>query len=342
MVPFTRRGRSRAGPGHGSPGLSPGRPPGRGGTTCLETHPAQRLECTGHFRLSGRKASVIRKILIVFEMIKIEHTVFALPFAFLGAFFAARGFPGWATSAWILVAMVGARSAAMAFNRLSDHRFDAINPRTADRALPQGQVSRPFVVVFILTSTALFFWAAWNLNRLALTLAPGALVIVLGYSLTKRFTPFSHLFLGLALAIAPIGGWVAVRASLDLEPLLLSAAVVFWVAGFDVIYACQDAGFDRRIGLHSVPQRFGVERALNISRIFHLLMLGFLSLAFWQLGASWLGWTGLVVVAVSLLYEHSLVLASDLSRVNLAFFTVNGVISIALLVFVALDLHLLA
>ena len=284
---------------------------------------------------------MIRKAFIVLEMIKIEHTVFALPFAFLGAFFGSGGFPGWATSWWILVAMVGARSAALAFNRLSDHRLDALNPRTATRALPEGKVSPAFVLSFIVFSTALFFWAAWNLNLMALALAPLAMVIVLGYSVTKRFTPLSHLVLGLALAIAPVGGWVAARGSLDWEPFLLSLAVVFWVAGFDVIYACQDVDFDRKMGLNSIPQRFGIRTSLHISRLFHVIMMGFLFLAFWRFGLSWLSWIGFSVVGVSLIYEHSLVRARDLSRLNVAFFTANGVISIALLLFVGLDLHLM-
>ncbi len=283
---------------------------------------------------------MIRKTLVVLEMIKFEHTVFALPFAFLGAFFGSEGFPGWATSGWILIAMVGARSAAMAFNRLADRRYDAMNPRTADRALPAGKVSPGFVIIFIVCSTALFLWAAWNLNPLAMALAPVAMLIVLGYSFTKRFTPFSHFFLGLALAIAPVGGWVAARASLDWEPLLLGLAVAFWVTGFDLIYACQDVDFDRRIGLKSIPQRFGVGTSLQISKIFHLIMMGLLFLVFWRFGLSWLSWIGFALVGASLVYEHSLVRASDLSRVNVAFFTMNGVISIALLLFVGLDLHL--
>ena len=283
---------------------------------------------------------MIRKALIVLEMIKIEHTVFALPFAFLGAFFGSGGFPGWATSWWILVAMVGARSAAMAFNRLSDRRLDALNPRTATRALPEGKVSPAFVVFFIVFSTTVFFWAAWNLNLLALALAPLAMVIVLGYSFTKRFTLLSHLFLGLALAIAPVGGWVAARGNLDWEPFLLSLAVVFWVAGFDVIYACQDADFDRKMGLNSIPQRFGIRTSLQISRVLHLTMMGFLFLAFSRAGLSWLSWIGFSIVGSSLLYAHSLVRPGDLSRINVAFFTMNGVISIALLLFVGLDLHL--
>ena len=273
----------------------------------------------------------MRPLLLVLEMIKFQHTVFALPFAFLGAFLASRGLPPWHKSAWILVAMVGARSAALAFNRLADQRFDALNPRTSSRALPAGQLSRNFVALFTVVSTALFFVAAWNLNRLALVLAPLAIVIVFAYSLTKRVTPLSHLFLGLSLAIAPVGGWVAVRGSLEWDPVLIGLAVAFWTAGFDVIYACQDVEFDLKMGLHSIPRHFGISASLRISRLFHFVMLGFLFLAFRVSGLSWLSWIGFTVVAISLLYEHRLVKAHDLSRVNLAFFTVNGVISIALL-----------
>jgi len=284
---------------------------------------------------------VIRKALVILEMIKIEHTVFALPFAFLGAFFSSRGFPGWTAAWWILVAMVGARSAAMAFNRLADQRFDALNPRTASRALPEGKISPAFVVSFIVVSTGLFLWAAWNLNPLALALAPVALAIVLGYSFTKRFTSLSHLFLGLSLAMAPVGGWVAVRGSLDWEPFLLALAVVFWVAGFDVIYACQDAEFDRRMGLNSIPQRYGIRTSLQIAVVFHLIMMALLFIVFSCSGLSWLSWIGFSVVGASLLYGHRLVRAGDLSHINVAFFTMNGVISLALLLFVGLDLHLM-
>ncbi len=284
--------------------------------------------------------SVLGKLLIVLEMIKVEHTVFALPFAYLGAFLAARGFPGWERSFWILVAMVGARSAAMGFNRLVDMRIDAQNPRTSGRALPRGLVSTGFVTIFVVASAGLLFVAAWMLNPLSLRLAPIALVIVLGYSYTKRFTSLSHLFLGLALGIAPIGGWVAVTGEWDRTSLLLSAAVLLWVAGFDIIYACQDVDFDKHVGLYSFPSRLGIRRALWLSALFHVGMVGVLVWSFIVFGLSWLSWVGLALVAIALIYEHQLVKPDDLSRVNAAFFTLNGLVSIFLLVFVGLDLCL--
>ncbi|MEJ2077462.1 MAG: UbiA-like polyprenyltransferase [Acidobacteriota bacterium] len=284
--------------------------------------------------------SVLRKLLIVLEMIKIEHTVFALPFAYLGAFLGVRGLPGWNRSFWILVAMVGARSAAMGFNRLVDMRIDAQNPRTSGRALPRGLVSTGFVATFVIASAGLLFLAGWMLNPLSLELVPIALVIVLGYSYTKRFTSLSHLFLGLALGIAPIGGWVAVRGELSWEPWLLSAAVLLWVAGFDIIYSCQDVGFDQDVGLYSFPSRLGVRRALWLSSLFHVGMLGVLIWVFFLFRLSWLSWMGLLLVAITLIYEHRLVRPDDLSRVNAAFFTLNGLVSILLLLFVGLDLCL--
>ncbi len=282
----------------------------------------------------------MRRLLTVLEMIKFEHTVFALPFAFLGAFLAAGGFPGWRTSFWILGAMVGARSAAMAFNRLADQPWDTQNPRTRERALPTGQLNRGFVTGFVLASAALFLFSAWQLNLLAFQLSPLALVIVLGYSYTKRFTSWSHLFLGLALGLAPLGGWVAHRGTLDAEPFWLAAAVLFWVAGFDVIYACQDYDFDRENRLWSLPARLGIRRALWIAAGFHVVMVLLLSIAFSLFELSLLSWAGLLLVVLGLAYEHSLVRPDDLSRVNLAFFTLNGVISMVLFLFVGLDLCL--
>lgn len=284
--------------------------------------------------------SVLGKLLIVLEMIKVEHTVFALPFAYLGAFLAARGFPGWEKSFWILVAMVGARSAAMGFNRLVDMRIDAQNPRTSGRALPRGLVSTGFVTSFVMASAGLLFLAAWMLNPLSLRLAPIALVIVLGYSYTKRFTSLSHLFLGLALGIAPIGGWIAVRGEWDWASVLLSFAVLLWVAGFDIIYSCQDVDFDKHVGLYSFPSRLGVRRALWLSALFHAAMVGVLVWSFFIFKLSWLSWVGLALVTITLIYEHQLVKPDDLGRVNAAFFTLNGLVSILLLIFVGLDLCL--
>ncbi|MGH9340687.1 MAG: UbiA-like polyprenyltransferase [Acidobacteriota bacterium] len=275
-------------------------------------------------------------------MIKFEHTVFALPFAYLGAFLAARGFPGWEASLWILLAMVGARSAAMAFNRLVDCGYDQLNPRTAARALPRGLVTRSFVVLFIATSAGLFFFSAWMLNWLAFYLSPLALTTVLAYSYTKRFTSLSHLFLGLSLAIAPVGGWVAVRGQLDGGPFVLSAAVLLWVSGFDILYACQDIDFDRRIGLHSLPARLGVRRALVLAAVFHGATIALLLYAFLLFDLSLISWAGLILISLGLIYEHSLVKPGDLSRLNAAFFTVNGLISIVLFLFVGFDLCLFA
>lgn len=284
----------------------------------------------------------MKNLLIILEMIKFEHTIFALPFAFLGAFLAARGWPGGETSLWIIVAMFGARSAAMAFNRLIDRDFDALNSRTRQRALPRGVLQPSSVLVFIVASSALFFVASAMLNPLALALSPLALSIVFFYSYTKRFTSFSHLALGLALGIAPVGGWVAVTGTLDPAPFLLASAVLFWVAGFDIIYACQDFDFDRSQGLFSLPARLGVRSALRISVLLHFLMLLFLAVAFALFSLSLLSWMGLFLVALALLYEHSLVAHDDLTRVNAAFFTMNGVVSVTLSLFVGLDLCLFA
>lgn len=284
----------------------------------------------------------MNRLVVVLEMIKFEHTVFALPFAFLGAFLASRGFPGWAKTFWIIVAMAGARSAAMAFNRLVDRAHDELNPRTSMRALPGRLLTPRFVTAFVLASSFLFFLAAWMLNSLAFFLSPFALAMVFFYSYSKRFTSLSHLFLGLSLAIAPVGGWIAVRAQFNVAPFYLAAAVLFWVGGFDIIYACQDLEFDRRVGLHSLPQRLGIRKSLWISSLFHFVMLALLFYAFILYKLSIVSRMGLLIVALALLYEHSLVKPHDLSRVNAAFFAVNGVISVVLFVFVGLDLCLFA
>jgi 4-hydroxybenzoate polyprenyltransferase len=271
-------------------------------------------------------------------MIKWEHSIFALPFALCGAMLAANGLPTVAQLAWIIVAMVSARSAAMAFNRLADASIDAENPRTRTRALPTGVLTPGFVSTFVIISCALFVFAASQLNRMALALSPVALAVVLLYSYTKRFTRWSHLVLGLALGIAPSAAWIAVRGSLDPRILLLTAAVTFWVGGFDVLYACQDYEFDRGNGLHSIPRHWGIGAALWIARAFHLLMIGLL---LWLVSAFALGTVALVgVIAVVLLlaYEHSLVSSRDLSKLNAAFFTMNGVISVVFFAFVAADL----
>lgn len=282
--------------------------------------------------------AIFRNLRITLEMIKWEHSIFALPFALCGAMLAADGIPAGRTLLWIVVAMISARSAAMAFNRLADASIDAENPRTRTRALPAGTLSPAFVAAFVLISCAVFVLAAARLNRLALLLSPVALAIVLLYSYTKRFTRWSHLFLGLALGIAPSAAWIAVRGSLDPRILLLTAAVTFWVAGFDVLYSCQDYDYDRDAGLHSVPRYFGIGGALWVARLFHVIMLGLLVALVIAFGLGKLAMAGVVSVAVLLFYEHSLVSSDDLSKLNAAFFTMNGVISVLFFFFVAGDL----
>jgi len=275
------------------------------------------------------------------EMIKWEHSIFALPFALCGAMLAAEGTPTGHQLFWIVVAMVSARSAAMAFNRVADATVDAANPRTRFRAIPTGALSPAFVTTFVLAACAVFVLAASQLNRLALILSPVALAVVLLYSYTKRFTRWSHLVLGFALGIAPAAAWIAIRGSLDPRILLLTAAVTFWVAGFDVLYACQDYDFDREADLHSVPRYFGIRWSLIVARVFHILMLGLLITLVMSFGLGKLAIAGVVVVALLLTYEHSLVSPDDLSKLNAAFFTMNGVISVVFFVFVAADLLLL-
>jgi 4-hydroxybenzoate polyprenyltransferase len=282
----------------------------------------------------------LQNLKITLEMIKWEHSIFALPFALCGAMLAAGGLPTWHQLGWIVVAMVSARSAAMAFNRLADASIDAANPRTATRALPAGVVTPAFVTTFVLISCGIFVLAAAELNRLTLWLSPVALAVVLLYSYSKRFTRWSHLFLGFALGIAPAAAWIAVRGSLDPRILLLTAAVTFWVGGFDVIYACQDYEFDRNHGLHSVPRYLGIHAALWVARAFHLVMLGLLVALVLAFGLGKLAFVGVIAVAVLLAYEHSLVRHDDLSKLNAAFFTMNGIISLVFLGFVASDLLL--
>ena len=283
---------------------------------------------------------ILRNLRVTLEMIKWEHSVFALPFALCGAMLAAGGLPTGHQLVWIVVAMVAARSAAMAFNRLADATIDAANPRTRARALPAGHLSPMFVVAFVVVASAVFVIAASQLNRLALWLSPAALALLLFYSYTKRFTRWSHLVLGLALGIAPAAAWIAVRGSLDPRILLLTAAVTFWVGGFDVLYACQDFDFDRQAGLHSIPRHFGIKTALWVARGFHLVMVGLLVALLLVFALGKLAACGVLVVIVLLLYEHSLVKRDDLSKLNAAFFTMNGVISVLFFFFVAGDLLL--
>lgn len=273
-------------------------------------------------------------------MIKWEHSVFALPFALCGAMLAAGGVPTLHQLIWIVVAMVAARSAAMSFNRLADASIDAANPRTRTRALPAGVLTQNFVRNFVVISSAIFVFSAWQLNRLAFLLSPVALAILLLYSYTKRWTRWSHIVLGFALGIAPAAAWIAVRGSLDPRILLLTAAVTFWVAGFDVLYACQDYDFDQEAGLHSLPRYCGIHNALWIARLFHLSMLFLLAALVWAFNLGGLAIVGVFVVFLLLAYEHSLVSKDNLSKLNAAFFTMNGIISVIFFVFIALDLLL--
>jgi len=277
-------------------------------------------------------STIVRNIGTTLEMIKIEHTLFALPFAFLGAVLAANGLPTAAQIFWITLAMVGARSTAMAFNRIADKDYDARNPRTKMRAIPAGTLSVSFVLVFTVVGAALFMFAAAMLNRLTLMLSPVALASVVLYSYTKRWTLLSHLVLGWCLAIAPTGAWIAVRGSIDSPaPLLLSLIVMLWTAGFDVLYACQDFEFDRREGLHSIPARFGIAGSLWLSRLLHVGAFAALVALYFvtQLGIPAV--VGLIATAALLIYQHTLVRADDLSRLNAAFFTTNAFVSVILL-----------
>jgi 4-hydroxybenzoate polyprenyltransferase len=281
---------------------------------------------------------LLRRIGTTLEMIKWEHSIFVLPFAMIGAMLAAGGWPPANKLFWIIVCMVSARSAAMAFNRWADASIDAANPRTANRAIPAGLLSRGFVGGFTLTMTGIFIFAASRLNHATLLLSPLALAIVFGYSYTKRFTRWSHLFLGLAMGTAPSAAWIAVRGTLDPRILLLTAAVLFWGAGFDVLYACQDYEHDRSVGLNSIPAAIGIPAAFWVSNAMHTAALAFLILLVkvFSLGAA--AWLGIAVVASLLLYEHLIVSPRDLRQLNAAFFTMNGVIAILFFVFVATDL----
>jgi 4-hydroxybenzoate polyprenyltransferase len=288
-------------------------------------------------------AGPLRKLVLTLEMIKFEHSVFALPFALTGALLAVRE-DGFATAnimwklVWIVVAMVAARSAAMAFNRVIDADIDARNPRTAMRHLPSGVLTRAFAWAFVAVSSLVFILAAGALNPLCLKLAPVALAVVLTYSFTKRFTSLSHVVLGFALGIAPAAAWIAIRGTLEPRILWLTAAVTFWTAGFDIIYSCQDYDFDRREGLFSLPKRLGIAGALWVSRTFHLAMLVCLGMLVAQFNLGPIGWTGTAVVAALVAYEHRLVRADNLSRIDAAFFTMNGWVSVLFFVFVTADI----
>jgi 4-hydroxybenzoate polyprenyltransferase len=273
-------------------------------------------------------------------MIKWEHSVFALPFALTATLLAANGLPTLRTLAWILVAMVAARSSAMAFNRWADADLDATNPRTRSRAIPAGLLSRRFVLGFTVVAALIFVLAAAQLNRLTLYMSPLVLAVLLGYSYMKRFTRWSHLGLGLALGLAPSAAWIAVCGSLDPRILVLTAAVTLWAGGFDVLYACQDVDHDRAAGLYSLPQAAGLPAAFFTARTMHLAMLGLLAWFGVLFHFRTLGWLGIAAAGLLLAYEHSLVSPRDLRRLNAAFFTMNGVIAMVFLAFVAADLWL--
>lgn len=285
---------------------------------------------------------MFRKIGIFLQMIKFEHTVFALPFAFMGALLGSvaihQHLPSWAEIGWVLLAMFGARSAAMGLNRLIDRVSDAKNPRTANRAIPAGLLRIGEVVVFIICSFALLFWAAAELNPLAMKLLPIAVFMLVFYSYTKRFTWLCHVVLGLTIALAPLGGWVAVAGKVDATALVFYVTIIFWIAGFDIIYSCQDVEFDSKEGLHSIPVRFGVAKSLKIAQAFHIVTaVGFIAL----LLMSDLGWwyiAGMIIAYLILFYEHHIVSPGDLSRLQTAFFTMNGVLSIVVFSFTLIDL----
>src|SRR6201997_728599 len=282
---------------------------------------------------SGPKKGRLR---IVLEMIKFEHSVFALPFALVAALLAARDagrFPTLWQISWIIVAMVGARSAAMTMNRIADLEYDRHNPRTAMRALPTGELSIGFAWAFTLLASALLLIAAWQLNPLALKLSPVALAVLFFYSYTKRFTTWAHFVLGFCLGMSPAAAWIAIRGSLDWRMLILCTVVTLWVGGFVVLYACQDVEFDKTAGLYSIPKKFGIARALRIARVIHVVMVALLVLLALSFHLAWPAWVGIAVVAALLAYEHLLVNPNDLSKMNAAFFTVNGYISLLFLLF---------
>jgi 4-hydroxybenzoate polyprenyltransferase len=286
---------------------------------------------------TGALRSFSARTRVLLDMIKFEHTVFSTPFAFTAAVVAARGFPHLRTFGWIVVALIGARSAAMAFNRIADYKFDALNPRTKMRAIPAGQVTIAQAIIFTVIASGLLVLAAWRLNPLALELSPIALLIAFGYSFTKRFTIWSHLALGFALGIAPMGAWVAVQGSLSPAPFLLGFAVVFWLFGFDILYALQDVEFDRTIGLFSIPAKLGNQRALIFSRVGHAIMLCLMVGFGWIAHLHAIYYAGTVMVAALIVYEQSLVKADDISRLDFAFFNLNGYVGIGYFLFTLAD-----
>ncbi len=301
---------------------------------CYNLFSAQSLQITlpvKHPKFEFEMNGFWTKLTTTLRMIKFEHTLFALPFAFLGAVLAADGLPTWWQILWITVAMFGARSAAMTFNRIIDRRFDAANPRTANRELPSGKLSVNFAWAFFIASVILFEIAAYSLNWLTFALSPVALLSVLGYSYAKRFTSFAHLILGWSLAISPTAAWIAVRGAIDSEvPLLLSLLVMMWTAGFDVLYACQDYEYDKKAGLRSIPARFGIKNSLKIARLFHAQAFFVLLLLYFVAGLGWLSMLGVAAVGALMIYQHTLVKPNDLSKMNAAFFTTNAFVSVIL------------
>ena len=287
--------------------------------------------------LSGDQLDFFKNIKIIFTDIKIAHTVLALPFAVMSAFLAAEGMPGLGKLIWILIAMFGARNGAMAFNRIVDSKLDRLNPRTKDRALPARKSTAKQYWVFLILSSFVFLFSAYMLNSLAFALSPVALGIIFGYSFAKRFTSLSHLWLGVAISIAPVGAWVAVREEISIESLVLGTAVVFWLVGFDIIYSCMDVDSDRSNNLHSIPQKFGVRTALRLAFSSHCMMILFLILLLFIPALGWVYFFGVILTAGLLFYEHSLVREDDLSLVNVAFFNINGIISVLLMFFVIVD-----
>ena len=286
----------------------------------------------------GTYKTIISKIKIILETIKFSHTIFALPFAFIGAILAQKSIPSLNKIFWILIAMIGARSGAMATNRIFDYRFDKENPRTKNWPLVKGDITLLFLIIFTIISYCLFIFAAYMLNKLCFYLSFPVIFILSFYSLTKRFTEFSHLFLGFAISLAPVGAWIAVKGEIDFQPFLISLAVMFWIAGFDIFYALQDMEFDKKIGLHSIPAKYGVKKSIEIARIFHVLM--FICLIYmiplFKLGIIFT--TGVILTGIFLIYEHSLVKEDDLSKINKAFFTANGYISITLFIATLIDI----
>lgn len=274
--------------------------------------------------------SLTRKITVLLEMIKFKLTIFAMPFAFTGAFLAAGGVPDLMVFLWIILAMVGARTSAMGFNRIIDWKFDAANPRTEKRAIPAGEINLKEAWLMVILAALLFFFSCYQLNRLTLLLSPLALGLTFFYSLTKRFTSLCHLVLGVALAFAPLGGWVAVRGSLLEFPFALSFGVLFWVAGFDTIYGCLDVDYDRKAGLYSLPSRLGPQKAFRLAVVFHLLAFILFAATGVQMGLNYFYFLGLVITAAALFYQHLIVSPSDLTRIHASFFSMNGLISITI------------